>query len=236
MPIGIIMGRKSLLLIDWSSRCWPTRKQKGINSFVCAVSPSLSLKRRKPRSRTMNPHRLPIIPFGIVAYGFVGQPFLKRLYQVLSLTNESAFFSFAMFCFSLNKTRAGRTSCLTKVGSAKVSPVSAVRNLGSWFDSQLTMSSHISKLCSVGFYYLCNIRHVRKYLSQETAGTLLHAFITSGFDYCNSLLYGLPNRWTSLRKFREFWMLLPGWYVMRPRFASVAYQGTHPLQGTSPHV
>ena len=40
-----------------------------------------------------------------------------------------------------------------KVGSARVSPVSAVRNLGSWFDSQLTMSSHISKLCSVAFYH-----------------------------------------------------------------------------------
>ena len=80
-----------------------------------------------------------------------------------------------------------------KVGSAKMSPVSAVRNLGSWFDSQLTMSSHISKLCSVAFYHLCNIQRIRKYLSQETAGTLVHAFITSRIDYCNSLLYGLPN-------------------------------------------
>ena len=80
-----------------------------------------------------------------------------------------------------------------KVGSANVSPVSAVRNLGSWFDSQLTMSSHISKLCSVAFYHLCNIRRIRKYLSQETAGTLVHAFITSRIDYCNSLLYRLPN-------------------------------------------
>ena len=80
-----------------------------------------------------------------------------------------------------------------KVGSANVSPVSAVRNLGSWLESQLTMSSHISKLCSVAFYHLCNIRRIRKYLSQETAGTLVHAFITSRIDYCNSLLYGLPN-------------------------------------------
>ena len=80
-----------------------------------------------------------------------------------------------------------------KVGSARVSPVSAVRNLGSWFESQLTMSSHISKLCSVAFYHLCNIRRIRKYLSQETAGTLVHAFITSRIDYCNSLLYGLPS-------------------------------------------
>ena len=80
-----------------------------------------------------------------------------------------------------------------KVGSANVSPVPVVRNLGSWFDSQLTMSSHISKLCSVAFYHLYNIRPIRKYLSQEATATLVHAFITSRTDYCNSLLYGLPD-------------------------------------------
>ena len=58
-----------------------------------------------------------------------------------------------------------------KVGSANASPVPVVRNLGTWIDSQLTMSSHISKLCSVAFYRLCNnIRRFRKYLSQETTG------------------------------------------------------------------
>ena len=74
-----------------------------------------------------------------------------------------------------------------------MSPVSVVRNLGSWFDSQPIMSSHISKLCSAAFYHLCNVRCVRKYLSQETVGMLVHAFIMSRIDYCNKLLYGLPN-------------------------------------------
>ena len=55
------------------------------------------------------------------------------------------------------------------------------------------MSSHISKLCSVAFYHQYNIRGIRKYLPQEVTGKLLHAFITSHIDYCNSLLYGLPK-------------------------------------------
>ena len=75
-----------------------------------------------------------------------------------------------------------------KVGSANVSPVPVVRNLGSWFDSQLTMSSHISKLCFVAFYHLYNIRRKRKYLSQEVTETLVYAFIMSRIDYCNGLL------------------------------------------------
>ena len=55
------------------------------------------------------------------------------------------------------------------------------------------MSTHISKLCGVAFYHLLNIKRFRNYLSRESTEMLVHAFITSRVDYCNSLLYGLPN-------------------------------------------
>ncbi|KAL9956581.1 hypothetical protein ACROYT_G038075 [Oculina patagonica] len=55
-----------------------------------------------------------------------------------------------------------------KIGQAEVSPVSSVRNLGTWFDSHLDMSTHVTKACASAFYYLYNIRHIRKYLSQES--------------------------------------------------------------------
>ena len=80
-----------------------------------------------------------------------------------------------------------------RVGSTNVCPVTGARNLGSWFDEQLTMSTHISKLCGVAFYHLRNIKRIRKYLPRKSAEMLIHAFITSRVDYCNSLLYGLPN-------------------------------------------
>lgn len=80
-----------------------------------------------------------------------------------------------------------------RVGSTDVCPVTVARNLGSWFDEQLTMSTHISKLCGVAFYHLHNIKRIRKYLSRESTEMLVHAFITSRVDYCNSLSYGLPN-------------------------------------------
>ena len=69
-----------------------------------------------------------------------------------------------------------------RVGSTDVCPVTVARNLGSWFDEQLTMSTHISKLCGVAFYHLHNIKRIRKYLSRESTEMLVQAFITSRVD------------------------------------------------------
>ena len=78
------------------------------------------------------------------------------------------------------------------IGNSDIAPQSPVRNLGVWLDCNLSMGDHITKTSSVAFYYLYNIRRIRKYLSKECTETLIHAFISSRIDYCNSLLYGLP--------------------------------------------
>ena len=80
-----------------------------------------------------------------------------------------------------------------RVGNCNVSTATSARNLGSWFDSMLSMSPHITKLSSSSFYYLYNIWRIRKYLSRWCTETLVHAFITARIDYCNSILYGLPD-------------------------------------------
>ena len=79
-----------------------------------------------------------------------------------------------------------------RVGDDAIPKSTPVRNLGSWFDETFSMATHITKTCSASFYHLHNIRRIRKYLSIEAAETLVHAFVTSRVDYCNSLLYGLP--------------------------------------------
>ena len=67
-----------------------------------------------------------------------------------------------------------------------------VRNLGSWFDRNLDMSSHISKQCASALYHLHNISRIRRFLSTDSTKAIAHAFVTSRVDYCNSILYGLP--------------------------------------------
>ena len=55
------------------------------------------------------------------------------------------------------------------------------------------MNSHIGKVCSKAFRSLYNIRQIKKFLSEETTKILVHSFVASHIDYCNSLLYGLPQ-------------------------------------------
>ena len=65
------------------------------------------------------------------------------------------------------------------VGESVVNTRPVVRNLDSWFDSQLSKSTHISKLCSLAFFHLHNISRIRKFLRPVETKSLLHAFVTS---------------------------------------------------------
>ena len=80
-----------------------------------------------------------------------------------------------------------------RVGEVDVIPVHSAKNLGSCFDSHMNMVTHITKTSSSVLFYLYNFRHIRKYLTNECTEKLIHAFITSRLDYCNSLLYGVPD-------------------------------------------
>ena len=79
------------------------------------------------------------------------------------------------------------------VGTSDIRPVGSVQNLGLWFDRSMTMSSHVGKVCSKAFRGLYNICQIRKFFSEDSTKTLIHAFVTSHLDYCNSLLYGIPK-------------------------------------------
>ena len=67
----------------------------------------------------------------------------------------------------------------------------------------MSMNTHIGKVCSKAFRAFYDIRQTRKYLSAESTKCLIHAFVTSHLDYCNSLLYKLPRYqcMTNLKKF-----------------------------------
>ena len=72
-------------------------------------------------------------------------------------------------------------------------PTSIARNIGVMFDSTMSMEQHIHAICKSAFLSLRNLSQIRRYISQPSADVLVHAFVTSKLDSCNSLFYGLPG-------------------------------------------
>ena len=65
--------------------------------------------------------------------------------------------------------------------------------LGVVVDRELTFAAHTRRLAARCFYQLRQLRVVRRMLSTEAAKTLVHAFIVSRIDYCNSVLAGVSG-------------------------------------------
>ena len=80
-----------------------------------------------------------------------------------------------------------------KVGDSTIIPASHVKILGVIQDSRLSMEKHVSSICQKGFYQLYRLNQIRKFLTVQSTQTLVHAFVSSNLDYCNSLLYGIPD-------------------------------------------
>ena len=82
------------------------------------------------------------------------------------------------------------------IGESIISPPPTIRNLGVIMDPTYTMNSHVSHLVQVAFLKLRELSYFRRYLTDESTKTAVHAYITSRLDYCNSLLFGLPQELT----------------------------------------
>ena len=54
------------------------------------------------------------------------------------------------------------------------------------------MEAHVNSICKNAIHHLRRIGLVRKFLTHESAVTIIHALVISRLDYLNSLLAGLP--------------------------------------------
>jgi hypothetical protein len=79
------------------------------------------------------------------------------------------------------------------VANSSVQPVSSVRDLGIYLDSDMLMHTHIAKTTGICFGALRALRSVSQSLPRPVLKTLVSALILSRLDYGNALLYGLPD-------------------------------------------
>ena len=88
-----------------------------------------------------------------------------------------------------NRKRAGVTSL--QVCDTTVQAVDSARSLGVELDCEL--KKHISQVVKKCRYHIWLLWQIQKYLTPEIAKSLVHSYIISRLDYCNSLYLNFPK-------------------------------------------
>src|SRR6218665_3516320 len=96
-----------------------------------------------------------------------------------------------------------------------------VRDLGVTLDSALTFSLHISHLIRSSYFQLRRLRTIRKAVSVTIFTSIVHAFVCSMIDYCNSLLIGLPM--TRLSPLQTVLNTAARLIARLPRYSHISY-------------
>ena len=81
-----------------------------------------------------------------------------------------------------------------QIGSDAVMPVSCVRDLGIYIDSDLSMKTHISRTVSSCFAAMRQIRSIRRSVSQSVLQSLVVSLVLTRLDYGSATLAGLPKQ------------------------------------------
>ena len=79
------------------------------------------------------------------------------------------------------------------VGNSCIQSSPSIRNLGTTFDSTMTMETQIKNTCQSMYYHIRNVGKIRRYLTDEAAHTVVHALVTSRLDYGNCMVFGITS-------------------------------------------
>ena len=80
-----------------------------------------------------------------------------------------------------------------KVGEHTVLPSRCAKNLGVFFEDNMSANAQITSIVKSSNYHLRAIGRIRCYLTRDAAEKVVHALISSKLDYGNSLLAGVAN-------------------------------------------
>lgn len=79
------------------------------------------------------------------------------------------------------------------VGEERVFNVPSATNLGITIDQAMSLKQQIAKVVKSCRFYIHKLWKIRKYLTPDTAKSIVHAMIISRIDYCNALYINMPD-------------------------------------------
>ena len=95
----------------------------------------------------------------------------------------------------INQQRSKIINSSAYFQNLSLTPTDSVRILGVGllFDSNLDFKKQISSICRSAFFQIRQLRQIRSSLHKNLAIILANSLVHSKLDYCNSLLFGLPD-------------------------------------------
>ena len=94
----------------------------------------------------------------------------------------------------------------------------SIKHPGMQMDSNLNFKQHITQKCCSAMFNFLRIKSIRHLLDKDTTASLCLSLCISHLDYCNSLLYGLPD--TSINKLQRIQNMCACLVLRRSKFES----------------
>ena len=95
--------------------------------------------------------------------------------------------------WSITTRRLHRLPLRIRVCSDQFMPTTAVRDLGVYIDSDLSMKTHVTKTVSACFAVLRQLRSIRRSVSRSVFQSLVVSLVLSRLDYGNATLAGIQS-------------------------------------------
>ncbi|KAK2140889.1 hypothetical protein LSH36_1219g00009, partial [Paralvinella palmiformis] len=81
-----------------------------------------------------------------------------------------------------------------QIDSNLIAPGDSAKTVSVLLHQHLSTNYNVAGISKVSYVNLRNTRNIKYIRSHDLLTSVVHAFITSMLDYCNSLLLGLPDK------------------------------------------